>query len=343
MGKAEVKAAEEMYQLGLQKSQSELETLKGEMEAIRQESQAVGALTAITANLTYNEMLRAVTLQRIKQAKEYKKGGMTWDEFCEAIGMPRRTVDLMLEDLRPVIDAFSASFAGFCGMPFSKIRLLGKSISANLAGFENGAICYDGETIPITPENADDIQALIERIDEEAKKLKEDSDADLKAKDRVLKAKEDVIKKQEKELAKLAKDARKHDLTPEEDAFCKRMLNSRVVIDGFLLDFDPDRNPLPETATPRMRAAYMETIGYLKRAIGATYDTAADIYGDPDMDDSWVPPHLRKEGQPPAPRSAACVECRSKAPEKCADKCCNTCSPRCHDAVVCLENEEFTD
>ncbi len=73
------------------------------------------------------------------------------------------------------------------------------------------------------------------------------------------------------------------------------MNNSRIMIDGFLLDFDPERNPLPEDATTRMKAAYMETIGYFKRSMDAAYDTASEYYGDVDLDGSgWQPPQKEK-------------------------------------------------
>ena len=178
-------AAEQIHALAKADADKQLEEMKGQIESIREESQALGALTAIEANIAYNELLRAVTLKRIKESKEYKAGGLTWDAFCDALGQPRRTVDLMLEDLRPVIESFSANFAGFCGMPFSKIRMLGKQISANLAGIENNCLVYGDESIPLTPDHADDIQALIERISDDAKNKLEEAEAQISAKDKI--------------------------------------------------------------------------------------------------------------------------------------------------------------
>jgi len=343
---ADVEAANEIYQVAQAEANQKLLALQEEVEDIRQESFALGTIRAMDSVKAYSELMKYVSLYRIKKHKEYRAGGLTWDGFCESLGLERRNVDRILEDISPLMSDFSDKVHMISNIPFNKIRHLGRQISGQLSVFENGAITYDGETIPITPENADEIQALIERIDEDARKAKDDAEADIKAKDRVLKAKEDVIKKQEKELAKLDKSARKHGLTAEEDAFCQRMLNARTIIDGFLMDFDPDRSPLPESATPRMRAAYMETLGYLKRAMDAAFDTAADSYGDPELDDSWIPPHLRKKEDSHAattgydPASSECKECRSVAPEKCAGKCCNNCATRCHNQVVCFREAQ---
>lgn len=292
----DVEAANEIYQVAQTEANQKLQAMQAEIDDVRQESFALGTIRAMDSVSAYSELMKYVSLYRVKKHKEYRTGGLTWDGFCESLALERRNVDRILEDISPLMSDFSDKVHMISNIPFNKIRHLGRQISGQLSVFENGAITYAGETISITPENADEIQALIETIDEDARKAREESEADLKAKDRVLKAKEDVIKKQEKELAKLSREAKKHGYTPEEEAFLQRMTNSCTMIDGFLLDFDPERNPLPEDATPRMKAAYMEALGYLKRAIDAAYDTAADYYGDTELDGSgWNPPQKEKQ------------------------------------------------
>ena len=281
---AEVVMANEIYQVAQTQANAELAALREETDSIRQESQAMGALQAIETTIAFQEMLKAITLQRIKQSKEYKRGGMTWVEFCDSLGLAWRSVDLMLEDLRPVIDTFSAKIADFSGMPFSKIRLLGKQISANLAEIQNNCLIYGDESIPLTPEYRDDIQALIERISEEAKEKLEESESKLSAKDKVLKSKEDVINKQERELKKYEKQAAAKGLTPDEDAFLQLMFNKKTSFDGYMLSIEPDF--VMEQAgeiTPRMRSALISTLQYMKMNVLAAYDTAVMNYGSPGL------------------------------------------------------------
>lgn len=281
---AEVIAANEIYQVAQQQANAEMAALREEVEAIRQESQAMGALQAIETTIAFQEMLKAITLHRIKQSKEYKKGGLTWVDFCESLGLSWRTVDQMLEDIRPVIDTFSAKIADFSGMPFNKIRMLGKQISANLAEIQNNCLIYGDESIPLTPEYRDDIQALIERIGEEAKEKLEETQAQLSAKDKVLKSKQDLLNKQERELNKYERQAAAKGLTPDEDAFLQLMSNKKTSFDGYMLSTDPDF--VMERAgeiTPRMRSALISTLHYMKMQILAAYDTAVMNYGSPDL------------------------------------------------------------
>jgi hypothetical protein len=245
-----------------------------------------------------------MTLYRIKQGKEYRKGGMTWDAFCEARGLARRTVDLMLEDMRPVFESFSAKIADFCGMPFSKIRQLGKTISANLAEINNGCLIYGDESIPLTPEYRDDIQALIERIGEEARDKIEESEAQLSAKDKVLKSKQGLLNKQERELKKYERQAAAKGLTPDEDAFLQLIFNKKTSFEGYMLSVDPDF--LMGTAgeiTPRMRAALIAALHEMKMNILAAYDTAVMNYGSPGLNPEVLEEYEAWEKQqiPPAP------------------------------------------
>ena len=79
--------------------------------------------------------------------------------------------------------------------------------------------------------------------------------------------------------------------------------NARVTIEGYLNKFDPQYNPLPDDATPKMKAALMHTLAGFRRSIKVSYDTASELYGDPELDsDGWVPPWERsqEESEPDA-------------------------------------------
>lgn len=279
-------AAKEIYSLAQADANNQLAEMREEIEAVREESFGMGALHAIEANIAYNEFLKAMTLYRVKEGKEYRKGGMTWFEFCEARGLDRRRVDEMLADIRSIADTFSANFAGFCGLPFSKIRQLGKQVSAESAQIENNCLVYGDESIPLTPDHADDIQALIERISDDAKNKLEEAEAQISAKDKVLKSKQDLLNKQERELKKYEKDAVGRGLTPSEDAFLQQIENLKMSFDGYLMRADPEtllQLVEADDVTPRMRSALISAFHYMKMQMLAAYDTAITAYGNPVM------------------------------------------------------------
>lgn len=277
-------ASEQIYALARADSDKELAAMREEIDSIRVESQAAGALQALQATSAYGELLRALMLHRIKLSKEYKKGGMTWEGFCESQGLERRTVDLMLSDLSPVFNSFSETIFRFSGMPFNKIKMLGRQVSGNISEIKDGCLIYGDESIPLTPEYRDDIQALIERISEESKEKVEDAQAKLSAKDKVLKSKEDLLNKQERQLKKYEKDAAAKGLTPDEDAFLQLMSNKSTSFEGYMLSVDPDFVMANAgEVTPRMRACLIATLHYMKMQTAAAYDTAVLNYGSPEL------------------------------------------------------------
>lgn len=289
-------AAEQIYALAKANADQQLAEMRDSIEAVRQESQAMGALTAIEANIAYNELLRAVTLKRIKESKEYKAGGLTWDAFCNALGMERRTVDRMLDDIRPVIDSFSDKLSGFCGLPFSKIRLLGKQLSDNLSEIKDNCLVYGDESIPLTPDHAEDIQALIERIGEEAKAVKDEAESTIRTKDRLLKGKEDVIKKQEKDLARFEKQVRAKGLTPEEDSLLGKVDELAVVFNGHCLQLETVLDAMREQARhtdpyPNAVAAFITQLDNVRMRVGAYRETVVAELAPPGMlpDEEWQP------------------------------------------------------
>lgn len=302
----EVAAANEIYKVAREHADEEMAKLKEEIEGIRIESQAMGILKKIEYDQAHNELLKTVALLKLRESKEYKKGGLTWEQFCtEVLGEPKRTIDERIADVRPLLDDFGRIFAQIAGMPFSKIRLLGRSIGRESAQIEDGTLLIDGEKIPLTPEHKDEIEAAIDALRDSHKKEVEEKDADIRAKNRVITGKEKKIQDLSRDLAKLEGKAERAGYLPGEEAFLAKMSTALLTIDGFLMDFDPEKNPLPEDATPRMKASYMETLGYFKRVTDAAFDTASDLYGDPEIDDDWVPPHKRDpKDMPPEMRRA---------------------------------------
>lgn len=214
MGKsAEVEAVEEVYQQGRKEGDKALAILESE----RFDCEAIGKIKAANFNIKSNELLKYVTLYQIKQDKEYRKAGRTWEEFCRSIGESDRTVDRILSELTPIIENISATQAEVLGMPLSKIRYLGRSISANVAEISDNAVVIADQRIEILPENKDELEAAIDLMREAAEK------------ERQLHAKE--VEKLKKKVENAATEETKT-LTAERDALVKELTRLKV--------FDPE-------------------------------------------------------------------------------------------------------
>lgn len=284
-------AAQEVYELAQADAKRQMEELRDQMEAVRQESYVMGAVKAFDANIAQNEFLKIMALYRIKQAKDYKAGGMTWAQFCDAVGVAQRSADRMIEEARPLFESFSANVAEIAGMPFNQIRMLGKAVSANLAEIENNCLVYGDESIPLTPDHVDDIQALIERIGEEAKAAKHDAEASIRAKDKVLKSKEDVIKKQEKDLARFEREVKARGLTPEEASLMDKIAAMEVVFSGHCLQMDTLLKALRENPATDAVAGAIAMLDNVRMRVSAYREEVVAELAPSGMlpDEDWQP------------------------------------------------------
>lgn len=193
------------------------QTQKDREEALKNIFETVGKVKAMNFVKTQADFFNIVILKQIKDSKEYRHNyGMTWEQFCEAVGLKRRTVDEQLQDLQPFRLEFLAAFRQFSGIEVNNIKYLGMAVTGGTAEISDNAIIYNGETIPLDAEHKDDIQNLLETLEETHKKQTEETDVTIRTKDRLIKAKEDVIKKMDRELNRLQKTVKKTDLTEEE-------------------------------------------------------------------------------------------------------------------------------
>lgn len=267
------------------------------LEAKAEASKTEGFFQKMALDMGFNKILTYAKLYEVHTNKTHQKLGMTWEQFCETYvtGVSRRTVERIMKDLRPIFDNFSGQLTGLVGVPFNKIRYLGRNFSEkhdNLTGFEDGNIVIDGVKIPLSAENKDEIEAAIDGLKESHIRQKEDHEAKLKAKDRVLEEKERVIQKQEKDLAKIQRDAKARGFEPGEENFIQRIENLKTLLVG--IEMDMDWRTVPQDPTPLMRAAYIETIGHAARVFRAYYDEATAIFGDPEMDDDYQLPEKKE-------------------------------------------------
>lgn len=211
---SDVQVSKEIYAVARQEADLEITKLKNEIQAGRDDGFAIGAIKTNKAHRDYCDFLDALVLYKAHKDKSYKKTGLTWDKFCEAVGYERSKADRMAKDIEPVFEAFSGNLPVFSGVGINDIRWLGKNKPGNLRGFdEDGNLLIDGEKIPGTGE---DITAYIKHLRETHAQEKEDLKASISAKEKVLVSKEKVMNDQEREIARLKRTVPKSELTDEE-------------------------------------------------------------------------------------------------------------------------------
>ena len=189
--------------------------------AIANVYEMAGKIKATNFQTAQSNFFRLLMLKQVKDSKEYRdRFDMSWEKFCEHVGVNRRWVDEQLADLKPFKVEFLEAFLRFSGTPINKIKYLCESIAEGTSGITENSIIYKGEIIPIDADHQDDIKGLFETLEENHKKEKDDADTTIRTKERLLKSKEDTINKMERELKRLEKTVDKSELTEEEQDAC---------------------------------------------------------------------------------------------------------------------------
>lgn len=217
-------------------------------EAIANIYELSGKIKATNFFKTQAEFFNLLLLKKVKDSKEYRERlGMTWEQFCTHAGLNWRTIDRNLEDLKPFHYDFLQTFVNFSGVTFSKIKYLGVTESVTVT--EN-AITYNGETIPVDVEHADEIQSLLETLEENHKKEKDEAAETIKTKERLLRDKDKVMDKQARDIARLERTVPKSELTEEEQDAVNLLMQAQRDVMTVLLDVKKKIKPheAPEIA-----------------------------------------------------------------------------------------------
>ncbi len=204
----ETEAMNDVYDLTKKDSEEKLQKMRDEMEAAKEDARILGALQTLNYQQAHNDLIKYSLFYQIRQTKEYKKEGMTFEKFCEAAGDNIRNVQRVLKDLRSVYDQFSGNLSCFLNIPFNKIRYLGRVESGNLSQNESGDLILGDDHIPLTPDNKDEIEAAIDAFIESHKQEK--------------KTLEKKLARATKETDKIVEEATKG-LTVERDALIKEV------------------------------------------------------------------------------------------------------------------------
>ena len=117
--------------------------------------QAFGLLVNKTA------VADAECLKRLRDSKEYKSAGMTWEELCQRhLGVSRAQADRIISQL----EEFGAAY-----FELSKIvRISAEAFREIADNITETTIEYNGETIPINPENGAKIGNIIRLLRSQA-------------------------------------------------------------------------------------------------------------------------------------------------------------------------------
>ena len=250
--------------------------------------ETVGAIKAMNFMRSLSDLTTVIKLRELKDSGAYKDLEMTWAATCEASGLSVRTVSDKLAAVRDFKIEFLGRFADFVTPDFNRIKLLGEARVGKIAEITDRAIIYKGQEIELTPDNRATIEAVFQEIDDEVEEAK----AAARAAKRISTDQEKTIHRQEKALARLEKEFKDKDITPEEDAFIKRLANLQVSFDGYLLKVDPGRvleGMEEEEITPRMRATYLSTLWYMRGQMLAAYGKAEELFAHDlvEHDDGW--------------------------------------------------------
>lgn len=100
---------------------------------------------------------QAKCLQEIQESGSYKLLGLTWDDFCaQRIGLSGRRVEMIVRNLQEFGETY---------FHLSEIVNISPETYSKLAPHIEGEIIeFDGEMIPIAPENAARIRAAVHRL-----------------------------------------------------------------------------------------------------------------------------------------------------------------------------------
>lgn len=265
-------------------------------QRIAQCHEMIGRIKGVKMIADFANVGGLMWLKGVKESKLYRDlpNVGTWESFCNYIGMSRQKVDEDLLNLATFGEQFLANVGGL-SVGYRELKKLRQLTADGTVTIDEAEICIGGEVIPFTPEHRDDLQAALERVIEANAKIISDKETTIKTKDRVIKQKEELIQKQTKDLVRLSDKAAEVEMTAPELAWLNKMDILRTSFDGYMLKVDPERCELADPAnerTPRMVAAYLTTLDYMRKQLLVAHDVATDLYGSVAMipEDGWNQP-----------------------------------------------------
>jgi len=261
--------------------------------------EVIGQIKGVQMLVKFGDVANLVWLKEVKESKIYRDVPSigTWDKFCECIGKSRRQIDEDLLNLQVFGDEFLGYVAGL-RVGYRELKKLRQLTFDGAVIIDAKSVQIGGERIPFDLEHKEDLQVAIERLLDEKEKALEDAQITIRTRDKELSSKRELIKKQEKALSKLEKEADAKGLTLDEDAFITKIESLKISFDGYLQRLDPTvAFNKYEEVTPRMRAALISALHYMKMQIFSAYDMAVTTHGNPAMNPELLEDYERWQAE----------------------------------------------
>ena len=288
-------AAMDVVEMERRREELKLQEQAERERSIYQGAEIAGRIQALSMVGKLVTVTSLIQLQRAKDLKAYKDipGVGTWEKYCDYLCVDRHTIDERLKQLGTFGEDFLVT-ATEMQVSFRDLRKLRQLTNEGTVQVTDTEVIIGDESIPLNVDHKEDLQAALERVIETNAKIIADKDATIRAKDKVLKDKQTLIERQARDLSKLEDAAAKVEMTPVEEAFIRKMENLRTSFDGYMLKVDPERCELATCGerTPRMNAAYLTTVDYMRKQLLVAFDVAQDLYGSAIMcpEDAWTQP-----------------------------------------------------
>ncbi len=266
-------------------------SLKKKETSIAQVFESAGRVKSHGMMESQHRFMKLVEMKAMKDSKRYiEELNMTWEQYCNYCGESRRTIDEQLKDLKPFKAEFLARLAEAFGTELHRIKYLGEAVSAKSAEIKGNLLIYDGQEIAISPENKDEIQSVLDRIETKYKTDLDNAQANAGAQRKQINSLKDLTVKQEKDLRKFEKRAEGKGLSPEEDAFDQQIENFQTQFSGYMSRIQPDKIEelnTEGTVTPQMRARYLTLLEWMFMQVKAARDTAEERFGADLKESDW--------------------------------------------------------
>ncbi|MBN1104723.1 MAG: hypothetical protein JXL84_14995 [Deltaproteobacteria bacterium] len=277
----------------MEKKQEELKRVEQEKreKAIAQCHEVIGRIQGIKMLSEFGDVASLMWLKEVKELKIYLDipNIRTWESFCDYLKLDRRTVDEDLQNLRIFGENFLATVANL-QVGYRELRKLRQISAAGDMIIDAEFAVIGEERIPLDADHAEDLEAAIESLLDSKNREIAEQKATIKAKERVLRDKEKKIEGLATEIEKLEGKARAKGHTPEEEAILRKAEDHKGLIDTLFLNIEPENFfPGDLAVTPRMKAAYVELLGFLRRTAEGVYQAGMEVYDDLD-EEEWVQP-----------------------------------------------------
>lgn len=250
----------------------------------------VGAVKAFKMIGNVVDAGRYSLYKQVRDSKAYLALGKEWKDFCsEDLGRDQKTINMEIKLLEEYGENFITAAARI-GLQKKDLYALGSGLSEDAkAGVKKGIIQIGDQEFKVTEieENIDEFKAALGGL---TKQMTETQSA-LKANQRLV---DDFRKSNEKLNRELEKHGKKDDpkaITSAEEDFLKKMTTLRTAFDGYMLRVEPEKMTELEEGTARMKAAFLETIGYMKKQLLVACADAEEMFATPAMlgAEPWTP------------------------------------------------------